>query len=82
LQERIENMKAKLINGETSWRLEVDGSTYYFTNSSFADFLSDLLKRAGYEVEFNVEFNNTLYEVGIDPAGSGKSFGYTMETSI
>jgi len=56
-------MKAKLINGENSWRLEVDGSTYYFTNSSFADFLSDLLSKAGYEVEFN----DTDYVIGIDP---------------
>jgi hypothetical protein len=71
-------MKAKLINGENSWRLEVDGSTYYFTNSSFADFLSDLLSMAGYKVEFN----DTEYVTGIDTAGSGKPYGYTVETSI
>ncbi len=49
-------MKAKLINGANSWRLEqydngVHIDTFTFVGSDFAMFLRDTLKSAGYTVE-------------------------------
>jgi hypothetical protein len=68
-------MKAKLINGTNSWRLEeynegdVLVDTFPFSDSDFAMFLNDTLLAAGYVVEVDWDEWRRLdaLELGYDP---------------
>jgi hypothetical protein len=44
--------KCKIVNGEFSWFMQVDGNTIVFSGSDAADYFKTHYEGLGYEVEF------------------------------